>query len=287
VTSVVAAVVVNYNVRDLVLRCIGALNADGVDQIVVIDNASVDGSVEAVRARDPDVDLVALSTNVGFGAAVNRAIARTAAPYVLIVNPDVVVEPGSTKELVGVLDAHPDIGVVAPRIETEAGRLYESARRFPSFGDALGHAFLHFVWPSNPYSRRYKMTDWDHGAADVDWVAGTHLLVRRTAWDEIGGFDERFFMYMEDVDLCRSMAGHGWRVRYEPRARVVHGIGRSTDQTPYRMIKMHHVSMYRYVEKTWKGPRRALLPLVGVALAIRTGLAWLQRALRGRPHAAP
>jgi N-acetylglucosaminyl-diphospho-decaprenol L-rhamnosyltransferase len=287
VTAEVDAVVVSYNVSDLVLRCISALRADGIARVVVVDSASSDGSAATVRREEPDVDLVALSTNVGFGAAVNRAVGRTSSPYVLIVNPDVVVEPGSTKALVEVLESQPDVAIAAPRVETTDGRLYESARRFPTLSDALGHAFLYFVWPTNPFSRRYRMTDWDHGPADVDWVAGTHLLVRRSAWDAIGGFDERFFMYMEDVDLCRSLGRAGWRIRYEPAARVIHGIGRSTDQTPYRMIRIHHVSMYRYAEKTWEGPRRALLPLVAGALTLRTGLAWLQRILRGRPHAAP
>lgn len=286
-TLPVGAVVVSYNVRPLLLRCIESLQADGVERIVVVDNASHDGSADAVRGR-PGVEVVALQVNVGFGAGANRGAALLEDPYLLIVNPDVVVDPGSTKVLVDALASMPDVGLVAPRIETPDGRLYESVRRFPTLRDAIGHAFLNFLWPGNRFSRRYKMADWDHGSAgDVDWVAGTYLLVRRSAWLDVGGFDERFFMYMEDVDLSRRLGEAGWRRRYEPDARIVHEIGRSTDQTPYRMIAAHHRSLYRYTAKTWHGPRRVLLPLVALALAVRTVLAWAQRRVRGRPHAAP
>ena len=284
----VAAVIVSYNVADLLVRCVASLRADGVDRIVVVDNASADDSVAAVRAADPGVEVLALTENLGFGAGVNRGVARTVEPHVLVMNPDVEVEVGSTKVLLDALAADAGLAVVGPGIETPEGDLYPSARTFPDLVDAAGHAFLHFVWPANPFSRRYKMLDWDHcDARDVDWVAGTHLLARRSAWDQVGGFDEAFFMYMEDVDLCWRLHRAGWRVGYEPAARVRHAIGRSTDQTPYRMIAAHHRSLLRYASRTATGRRRLALPLIAVALAVRTVLAWIQRGLRGRPHAAP
>jgi N-acetylglucosaminyl-diphospho-decaprenol L-rhamnosyltransferase len=288
VVNDVSAVIVSYNVRDLLLGCIRSLKDDGIKQIVVVDNDSHDGSADAVAAAEPDVEVVRLEKNLGFGTGANRGVARTSTPYVLIVNPDVVVEPGSTSVLLDVLEGEPSVAIAAPRIETPDGQLYPNARTFPDLSDAAGHAFLHFVWPSNPFSRRYKMLDWDHAAAaDVDWVAGTHLLVRRSAWDEVGGFDEAFFMYLEDVDLCWRLRQRGWRTRYEPAARVEHAIGRSTDQTPYRMIAAHHRSLLRYAAKTSRGRKRLLLPVIALALGIRTLLAWVQRAARGRPHAAP
>jgi N-acetylglucosaminyl-diphospho-decaprenol L-rhamnosyltransferase len=286
-TPTVSAVIVSYNVVDLVLECIASLRTDGVEQVVVVDNASSDGSVETLRRREPEVEVVALSRNLGYGTAANRGVARTTAPYVAVMNPDVVVEPGSTKALVDALDGDPGLAVVGPRVESPGGDLYPSVRTFPDLADAAGHAFFHFVWPANPFSRRYRMLDWDHAAAaDVDWVAGNHFLVRRRAWDEVGGFDESFFMYMEDVDLCWRLRRAGWRTGYEPAARVTHAIGRSTDQTPYRMILAHHRSLLRYAVKTTSGRRRLLLPVIAVALALRTVLACAQRAARGRPHAA-
>ncbi len=286
-TPAVAAVIVSYNVADLVLECIASLRSDGIEQVVVVDNASADGSVEAVRRHEPGVEVLALTRNLGYGAGANRGVAATTAPYVAVMNPDVVVEPGSTKALVDALEADAGLAVVGPRVESPGGDLYPSARTFPDLADAAGHAFFHFVWPANPFSRRYRMLDWDHaGAADVDWVAGNHFLVRRSAWDEVGGFDEGFFMYMEDVDLCWRLRRAGWRTGYEPAARVTHAIGRSTDQTPYRMIAAHHRSLLRYAAKTAGPKRRLLLPVIAVALALRSVLACIQRAARGRPHAA-
>ena len=285
--SSAAAVVVSYNVRDLLLVCVESLRQDGIDHIVVVDNASADGSADAVRGL-AGVEVLALDRNLGFGSAANRGVDRTTTPYVAVMNPDIVVEPGATKALVGALESDPGLAVVGPRVETPDGGLYPSVRTFPDLADAAGHAFLHFVWPGNPFSRRYRMLDWDHSvAADVDWVAGTHFLVRRQAWDEVGGFDEAFFMYLEDVDLCWRLRRAGWRTGYQPAARVTHAIGRSTDQTPYRMIAAHHRSLLRYAAKTTTGRQRLLLPVMAVALAVRTVLAWAQRAARGRPHAAP
>jgi N-acetylglucosaminyl-diphospho-decaprenol L-rhamnosyltransferase len=288
VTPGVAAVLVSYNTRELLLRCIASLRADGVERIVVVDNASKDGSAEAVRRHESDVTVVALDRNVGFAAGVNLGVAQTDEPYVLVSNPDVEVEPGAVKTLLASLEADPRRGLVGPRIETTDGELYPSVRRFPNLIDAIGHAFLYFLWPDNPFSRRYRMLDWDHGtAAEVDWVAGTFFLARREAWTDVSGFDEGFFMYMEDVDLSWRLHRADWGVAYEPAARITHAIGRSTDQTPYRMIAAHHRSLLRYASKTTTGAGRLLLPLMAVALAVRTVLAWAQRAARGRPHAAP
>nr|MBA3302764.1 glycosyltransferase family 2 protein [Acidimicrobiia bacterium] len=273
-STAVTAVIVSYNVAELLVACIASLRADGVERIVVVDNASSDGSARAVRQQEPDVDLVALDRNVGFATGANRGVARTSTPYVAVVNPDEVVEPGATEALVEALERDAGLALVGPRIETTDGRLYPSARTFPDLVVAAGHAFFYLFWPDNPFSRRYRMLDWDHAAAcDVDWVAGTHFVIRRRAWDEVGGFDEGYFMYMEDVDLCWRLHRAGWRVGYEPAATVVHAIGRSTDQTPYRMIAAHHRSLLRYASRTTTGARRALLPLIAAALTVRTFLA--------------
>jgi N-acetylglucosaminyl-diphospho-decaprenol L-rhamnosyltransferase len=285
--SEVAAVLVSYNVRDLLLRCIASLKADGVTEIVVLDNDSKDDSVAAVRRDHPDVELLALQENTGFGGGVNRLVPRTSSAYVLVTTPDVLVEPGSTKPLVAVLDDNPDVGMVAPLIKTPDGVTYPSVRRFPNLRDATGHAFLQFVWKDNPFSRRYKMLDWDHGqAADVDWTACTHFLVRRTAWEQVGGFDEQFFMFAEDVDVCWRLHEAGWRIRYEPSSTIVHEVSASADQTPYKMIAAHHRSIYRFNKKRATGWRRLLVPLIGLGLGVRMVLAWIQRAIRRKPHAA-
>lgn len=284
----VGAVVVNYNARDHLLACVRSLRDDGADEVVVVDNASADGSVAALRAADPDAVVVEAGANLGFGAAANRGVALTTGEFVAVMNPDVVIEPGTLKALAERLAASPALGAVGPRIDNPDGSWYPSARSFPTLWDAAGHAFLHYVSPRNRFSRRYKLLDWDHGTGRlVDWVAGTFMMVRREAFEAVGGFDERYFMYVEDVDLCWRLRRAGWAVAYEPAGRVTHTIGASSELAPYRMILAHHRSLLRFAAATATGPRRLLLPVVAAGLGARAGLACVQRALRRRPPAAP
>lgn len=279
----ISAVIVSYNSADYLPDCLRSLRSEGVDDVVVVDNASSDGSVEVARAGDPAVSVVETGANLGFGSAANRGVATTAGEYVLILNPDTVVEPGTAKALSEALDRDSGLAVVGPRMEKLDGTLYPSVRRFPELTVAFGHAFLGLVWPTNPATRRYRMLDWDHDrpAADVDWVGGACMLVRRSAFDLIGGFDEAYFMYVEDVDLCWRLGQAGWRIGYEPAARVVHALGGSSRRVPYRMIAEHHRSLYRFVSKSSAGARRGMLPVVAAGLGVQTVAAWAHHALGG------
>jgi N-acetylglucosaminyl-diphospho-decaprenol L-rhamnosyltransferase len=199
-----------------------------------------------------------------------------------VCNPDVTFGAGAVDALVAALDADPGLALVGPRIEEPDGSLYPSARTFPGVVDALGHAFLGLVAPGNRFTRRYRMLDWDHSrAGDVDWVSGSCFLVRRSAWEALGGFEEAYFMFAEDVDLCWRAGRAGLRVGYEPAGRVVHVKGVSTDQAPYRMIAAHHRSLLRFYHRSTTGWRRGLLPLVAAGLAVRTALVAAQRAVEG------
>jgi N-acetylglucosaminyl-diphospho-decaprenol L-rhamnosyltransferase len=283
----VSAVVVSYNSAAYLPDCLRSLRSEGVSSVVVVDNASSDGSVAVVQADDPAATVLETGANLGFGTAANQGVAATAGEYVLILNPDTVVEPGTVKALADALDRDPDLAVVGPRIENLDGTLYPSVRRFPNLTVAFGHAFLGLVWPANPFTRRYRMLDWDHdrAAADVDWVGGACFLARRTAFEMVGGFDEAYFMYVEDVDLCWRLGQAGWRVGYEPGGRVVHALGGSSRSVPYRMIAEHHRSLLRFVSKSSEGSRRALLPVVAAGLTVRTLAAWAHHALEGpRPE---
>jgi N-acetylglucosaminyl-diphospho-decaprenol L-rhamnosyltransferase len=283
----VGAVVVNYNAGEYLLECVRSLRADGVADVVVADNSSSDGSDRALAASDANVVILPMGANLGFGTAANRGIAALRTDLVLLLNPDTLVEPGTVKVLADTLDREPRLAAVGPRIENLDGSLYPSVRTFPSITDAVGHAFLGFVKPANRFTRRYRMLDWDHAQPrDVDWISGTCMLLRRSAFDAVGGFDEGYFMYVEDVDLCWRLWRAGWRVAYEPAGRVVHTIGVSSELAPYRMIAEHHRSLFRFSVKSLTGSQRLLLPVVAVGLATRTALAWVQRLMRNRPHAA-
>jgi N-acetylglucosaminyl-diphospho-decaprenol L-rhamnosyltransferase len=279
----VAAVVVNYNSGDHLADCVRSIRAEGVDDVVVVDNRSEDGSIVTLAVADPAVRVLKMSRNLGFGSAANRGVAVTSAPYVLVLNPDTVVEPGLVKALLAALDHDRSLGIVGPRIDNTDGSLYPSGRQFPNLVDAVGHAFLVDLVPGNPFTRRYRMLDWDRREARrVDWVSGACFLVRRDAFDAVGGFDEAYFMYLEEVDLCWRLGRAGWAAGYEPSARVMHVQGVSTARAPYRMVVAHHRSMLRFWWRSTPPSHRALAPLVVVGLVVRAAAEVTRRALAGR-----
>jgi len=283
VNDAVSAVVVNYNTRQCLLACVGSLLSGGVGQVVVADNASSDGSEMALLEEFPGVRWAPTGGNLGYGSAANIGARLTAAPLLLVCNADVVVYPGAVAALVRFLESRPDVALAGPRIVDMNGELYPSARRFPDLLEAFGHGIVGQVWPGNPFSRRYRMTDWDHTERrDVDWVSGSCFLVRRDAWEAVGGFDRSYFMYLEDVDLCWRLRQKGWAVAYEPAAQVVHVQGVSADRHPYRMLLAHHVSMWRFAWRTVPRGERWALAFVLPGLAARFAVTVLRRALSGR-----
>lgn len=280
-----AAVVVNYNAGPALEACVASLLADtsagGPPEVVVVDNASSDGSAERVEAGFPEVTVVRGSANVGFSRGNNRGVATTRAPIVAAINPDVEIRPGTARALLERMDAEDDLGAVGPRIHNPDGTQYPSARIVPSTTDAVGHAVLGLLWPTNPFTRRYRRLDTDLGTShDVDWLSGSAIWLRRTAFDDAGGWDEQFFMYLEDMDLCTRLREHSWRVAYEPSASVLHVQGVSAAIHPYRTIIAHHRSAFRYAAKHWRGPRRLLLPPAVVLLVVRGFAELTARVLR-------
>ena len=278
----VAAVVVNYESGEALVTCVGSLRAAGADDVVVVDNGSTDGSVDRLRRQEPEASLLTPGPNLGYGSAANRGAAATVSTYVLVCNPDLVVSPGAVTTLAAALDADPTAAIAGPLVRTPEGGRYPSARRFPSLMDAAGHAVLGLFRPDNRFTRAYQQADLDGdaGSADVrpvDWVSGACLLVRRSAFEAIGGFDEAYFMYAEDVDLCWRAGRAGWSVLYVPAAEVTHRQGVSTARRPYRMILEHHRSLLRFAGRSTAGWRRALLPLVAVGIAGRAVLAVARR----------
>jgi N-acetylglucosaminyl-diphospho-decaprenol L-rhamnosyltransferase len=284
-----AAVVVNHNGGAYVEPCVRSLLALGPgearpEQVVVVDNASTDGSADALAAAfvaEPAVRVVWTGANLGYARAANRGIAATRTPVVAVLNPDTVVQPGTASAVLRCLAGDDRIAAVGPRILEVTGEVYPSARRVPSFVEAAGHGLLFFVWPANPFTRRYRQTDADPTVVrDVDWVSGSAVWLRRAALDDVGGWDERYFMYLEDVDLGWRLSRRGWRVVYDPEGAVVHVGGTSTSRRPYRMALEHHRSMWRFSQRRFTGARRAVLPVMGVLIAGRAGAALVDVAWR-------
>ena len=268
-----SAVVVNYEAGDALRDCVASLLADtsaGAPEIVVVDNGSTDGSIERLLAAYPTVPVVATGANLGDAGAASRGIAATAAPVVAVCNPDLLIDPGTAAAMVCRLDDDPRLAAVGPAIFEPDGTHYPSARQIPRLHDTVGHAFLGAMRPSNRFTRRYRELDRDPSVTRaVDWVSGAAIWLRRTAIDAVGGWDDEYFMYVEDVDLCWRLTQEGWAVAYEPAGRVTHVQGLSTRRHPYRMIVAHHRSLLRFAGKRWRGPKRILLAPAAVFLAAR------------------
>ena len=277
----IAAVVVNYNAGDALLACVESLRAEHVVEVVVVDNASTDGSLELLEGAPTDVTVLRSPRNVGFGAGANLGAAATTSPFVLVCNPDLTLSPGAARALADRLESDPSLAVVGPLLRDADGDVYPSGRAFPGLRDAVGHAFLGLFWGGNPWTRRYRHLGADqHRARPADWVSGACFLARRLAFDSVNGFDEAYFMYVEDVDLCWRLHRAGWSIFYEPAAEVVHEQGRSASQHPYRMLAAHHRSMWRFAARSSSGRERLLLPLMAAGLGARLVLAWADHLLR-------
>jgi N-acetylglucosaminyl-diphospho-decaprenol L-rhamnosyltransferase len=284
-----AAVVINYEAGAVLAQCVRSLLADTstgtTPQVVVVDNGSSDGSTAAVQQQE--VRVLHPGTNLGYARAANLGIAATDAPVVAVCNPDLEVERGAAAAILSRLDAEPELAAVGPMIRNPDGTIYPSARSVPRLRDAVGHGILGLVWPTNRFTRRYRQLDADpHRPRDVDWVSGAAIWLRRDAIAAVGGWDERYFMYVEDVDLCWQLRRAGWRIAYEPGGRVTHVQGATTAKHPYRMIAEHHRSLLRFAAKRWHGARRLALPFAAVFLALRAALAMAEHALRRRPRPA-
>ncbi len=278
----IAVVIVNYESGPALVRCVEGLRSESTAEVVIVDNGSVDGSLDEIRHRFADVEVVVPGRNLGYGAAANRGVAATTAALVLVCNPDVEVRSGALAVLAEALAAHPRLALVGPLIRDASGVRYPSARQFPSLIDAAGHALLGIFVPDNRFTRSYQLAHLGDAAEVrmVDWVSGACFMTRRSAFEQVGGFDESYFMYAEEVDLCWRLGRSGWQVAYAPTAEVIHLQGLSTDRHPYRMIFEHHRSLLRFASRASGGWRKALLPLVAVGIGARAALACLARITR-------
>jgi N-acetylglucosaminyl-diphospho-decaprenol L-rhamnosyltransferase len=272
-----AVVIVNHNAGVYLRRCMESLRASAGDahlEVVVVDNASRDGSPEAVLAERRDVELIRNRANRGFAAAANQGIAATSAPLVLLLNPDAEIIGGTLASFVKVARERPHAAAIGALVRNPDGSIQPSARRVPRLGEALGHAFLGPLLPRNRFTRSYTMAGWDRASErEVEWVSGSAMLLRREALDQVGALDEGYFMYVEDVDLCTRLRASGWQVLFSPELEVVHQIGVSTHGQRGRMALAHSRSIYRYFSKFRSGGASVILkPFVRIALWLRAGL---------------
>ncbi len=277
-TPEVTALLVNFNAGEELRHALRSL----ADQMrgrpwegVVIDNASTDGSAEIALEFEPCVTLVRNTGNVGFGRGINQGLARARAPFVLVMNPDCRLEPGAIDRLMGELASRPSCAIVGPRILNPDGTEQGSARGDPDMltGFFGRSAALRRLFPALALSERNVVPSSSvpqGGSLAVDWLSGACVLARAAALDAVGGFDERYFLYWEDADLCRRLRIAGHEVRYVPSAAAVHQVGQSSRTARASSIRAFHESAYLYytthVAPGALNPKR---PLARALLAVR------------------
>lgn len=272
-------VIVSWNVCKLLRACLAALPRDA--EVIVIDNASADGTAAMVAAEFPSVRLVANHENRGFTGGNNQGLALAHGQYILLLNPDTFVQGDALAIMLDYLESHPAVGVVGPQLRYGDGSLQSSRRRFPTLATALLESTpLAWHWPAerNRWARRYHMADKPANVEqEVDWLVGAALLTRRAAVDQVGGFDDAYFMYSEELDWQSRVKRAGWKVVYLPQAVVTHYEGKSSEQvTAARHIRFNR-SKVRYFRKH-HGRIQALV--LRLALLVMFAIEWLLEAAK-------
>ena len=267
-------IIASYNSLNFLRECLGSILENPPEsnyEIIVVDNASSDGTVESVKKDYPGVTVISNDKNLGFAAANNRAIEKSDSKYILLLNSDCMVYKKSLDDLVDFMESRPDIGITGPKIVNSDGTIQLSCRRFPSLLNAAAHTILTDLFPGNPFSKKYKLAD--IGRDDplkVDWVSGSCMIIRREALEDTGTLDERYFMYVEDLDICYRMWQKNWKVYYNPEAKIMHHIagssGRGKIKSSFRMQRSVFYFFWKNYRKDW---RIILIPLLILALGFR------------------
>ncbi len=293
-----SVIIVSWNVRDLLRQCLASvviqvrdnLAAGGwrlATECIVVDNASSDGTDEMLRAEFPDVRVIANSENVGFARGNNQALAVAQGRYLFLLNPDTELRPGALQTLIDYGDAQPRAGIIGPQLFYGDGAPQSSRRRFPTLATAfLESTKLQEWFPRNRVLTRYYMLDTpDDATQEVDWINGSAMFVRREVYDQIGGLDESFFMYSEELDWCYRAKQAGWRIVYLPTAQVTHYEGKSSEQVIAARDIRFHSSKIRFFRKYRgafvAGTLRAFLLLMFAYQIAEESAKWLVGHKRG------
>ncbi|MBC7224061.1 MAG: glycosyltransferase family 2 protein, partial [Anaerolineae bacterium] len=249
-----SVIVVNWNTRDLLRECLASVVAQVGEvalELLVVDNASTDGSAQMVPQEFPQARLWENAENRGFAAANNQAIAQARGRYLFLLNSDAALRPGALRALAGFLDAHPEAAVAGPLVLNPDGTVQASCFRFPTAWDVFCEmSFLTALFPRSPFFNRRGMGGFDRRTVrEVDWVLGAAMAVRREWAERVGGLDEGYFMYVEEMDWCRRIREAGGRVFFFPRAEVVHHGGVSRARAKAAILPRAFASRFRYYER--------------------------------------
>ncbi|MBN8705711.1 MAG: glycosyltransferase family 2 protein [Bacteroidetes bacterium] len=253
----VSIIIVNYRVPQLLNACLASIRNQVKVQyeVIVTDNASNDGSVEMIREKHPWVKLIASPVNTGFSAGNNLAMPFATGDYIFFLNPDTIVVKDSVDVLCQYLDSHPETGLVAPRLLNGDGSLQRSIRNFYSFSETLlDNRLFPFLFSGSAWFQKNSLTFWQHDSErSVDWAKGAALLVRKSILDKIGYFDEQFWIYGEEMDLCYRIIKEGWKIDFTPAAEIIHFEKQSSRQHNSVMFIQNYKSFYLFLLKHYLG----------------------------------
>jgi GT2 family glycosyltransferase len=292
--TLTSILIVNYNGHELVLRCLESIFQDAVGpdvEVIVVDNASTDGSTEAIATRFPQARLVRNDQNVGFARAVNQAMALATGDLLILLNNDAYFLPGGLPRLIAFMADHREASVVGPKVLNPDGTVQPSCFRFPTFWDVLCESlWLNRLFPTSDFFNRSEMGGFRHNVlCEVDWVLGACMAVRRSAVDVAGGLDEHYFMYSEELDWCQAMRRAGQRIYYWPEPTIVHygqQQRRRSQRIQGEVLARGFQSRYYYFEKHYGRSYAAWVRLASiVGMALRLIVTWPAAWLGRRPEA--
>lgn len=282
-------VIVNYNTKELLCQTIDSIlksNTSASYQTIIVDNNSTDGSAQMVKEHFPGVSLIASSTNEGFAKANNKGIRYANGRYILLLNSDTIVLPGTLDTMIDFMDAHPTVGAAGCKVVLPDGKLDKACRRsFPTPLNSLYQALgLSKLFPNHHKFAQYNLTYLDEDQTyPVECLVGAFMMVRREVIDQIGGLDEQFFMYGEDIDWCYRIKEAGWEIYYHPEAKIIHYKGASSKKRKYKMIFEFHRAMVLFYKKHYaKNDSFLLNVIVYIGIWCRYLLALLANVLKKR-----
>ena len=282
-----SVIIVSFNVRDFLKQCVHSvlIASENIDcEIFVVDNNSEDGSIEMITSEFPVVKLIINNVNAGFSSANNQAIKKAAGRFVLLLNPDTVVENDTFSKCIDFMNKRPDAGAMGIRMINGEGRfLPESKRALPTPGIAFFKSFgFSFLFPESRFLNRYYLPQTDnHETSLTEVISGAFMFIRREVLNKSGLLDEDFFMYGEDIDLSYRLLQTGYKNYYFPEVQIVHFKGRSTEKNSFKDILYFYKAMRIYVNKrAAEGNYVSLRFLIIVAVFFREGLALANRFLR-------
>jgi len=270
---------VSYNCRDLLAECLRSIQAHSGDldvEVVVVDNASADGTVAMLAEHFPHVHAIASAENLGFAGGTNRAVAAASSDTLVLLNPDTEVRPGALARLAEALDRYPEVGAVGPSVYGPDGRLQHTCHAFPRLWLSLVAQFgLHRFLGRSRIFGAYEMTWWDHAQTRrVDWLSGVCIGTRRAVWDRVGPLDQSYFMYAEDIDWCYRLAQAGFDRWYVPDARIVHHEAGSWADASEERILASHRAMFRFFGKHYGHPAEVAQRLLVATGGMIRGSFW-------------